>query len=52
MEYRKVKDLVKLEGNPRTISDEQFAKLCQSIEKLPQYFEAHPIILSPGERME
>jgi len=46
MEYRKVKELKKLEGNPRVIKDEQFKTLCKSIEANPDYFEARPCILS------
>ena len=46
MKYRKLKDLIKLEGNPRTIRDKQFENLCQSIKDNPGYFEARPLILS------
>lgn len=44
--YRKVSKLKSLKGNPRTIQDESFKKLCTSIKDNRQYFEARPIILS------
>lgn len=44
--YRKVSKIKTLKGNPRTIQDESFKKLCTSIKDNPQYFEARPIILS------
>jgi len=44
--YRKLSDIKCLEGNPRTINEDSFKKLCTSIENNPQYFEARPIILS------
>ena len=46
MQYRKVADIAKLEGNPRKIDKEDMERLKQSIEGLPDYFEAHPIVLS------
>jgi hypothetical protein len=46
MQYRKLTELKKLEGNPRIIRDKQFKTLCQSIKDNPKYFEARPIILS------
>jgi hypothetical protein len=46
MQYRKLKDLKKLEGNPRTIRDKQFQTLVTSIRDNPKYFEARPLILS------
>ena len=46
VEYRKIKDLCELEGNPRTINKEQFERLKKSIKDNPDYFEARPIILS------
>lgn len=46
MEYRKLKDLKLLDRNPRTIKDDDFKKLVQSIEANPDYFEARPLILS------
>lgn len=44
--YRKTETLKKLENNPRSITQEQLAKLQESIQKNPDYFEARPIILS------
>jgi len=46
IEYRNTIDLDLLHNNPRTISDESFARLCASIRKNRQYFEARPLILS------
>ena len=46
MEYRKLDDLEKLEGNPRIIKDKEFKTLCDSIRDNPKYFEARPLILS------
>lgn len=46
MEYRKLSELKKLEGNPRIIRDKQFKTLCDSIRDNPKYFEARPVILS------
>ena len=46
MQYRKLNDLKKLEGNPRIIRDKQYKTLCDSIRDNPKYFEARPIILS------
>ena len=46
MQYRKLTELKKLEGNPRIIRDKQFKTLCQSIFDNPKYFEARPCILS------
>ena len=46
MQYRKLAELKKLEGNPRIIRDKQFKTLCQSIKDNPDYFEARPCILS------
>ena len=46
MEYRKLSELEKLEGNPRIIKDKQFKTLCDSIRDNPEYFEARPLILS------
>jgi len=39
-------ELTSLDNNPRTISDDQFAALCESIENNPDYFNARPLILS------
>ena len=46
MQYRKLTELKKLEGNPRLIRDKQFKTLCDSIRDNPKYFEARPLILS------
>jgi|GEM_PF-1260004 len=46
MQYRKLAEIKKLEGNPRIIRDKQFKTLCQSIKDNPDYFEARPCILS------
>jgi ParB-like chromosome segregation protein Spo0J len=46
MQYRKLSELQKLPGNPRTIRDKQFKTLCDSIRDNPKYFEARPVILS------
>jgi 16S rRNA G966 N2-methylase RsmD len=44
--YRKLKDLTKLKGNPRTIRDNQFVALCESVKNNADYFFARPLILS------
>ena len=46
MQYRKLTEIKKLEGNPRIIRDKQFKTLCDSIRDNPKYFEARPVILS------
>lgn len=46
VEYRALKDLKELPGNPRTIKKDQFEKLKESIKANQDYFEARPIILS------
>lgn len=46
MQYRKLTELKKLEGNPRIIRDKQFKTLCDSIRDNSKYFEARPLILS------
>lgn len=46
MQYRPLDSLKKHPKNPRTIKDESFRKLVQSIDQNPDYFEARPIILS------
>ena len=46
VEYRAIKDLHELEGNPRIIKKDQFERLKQSIKDNPDYFEARPLILS------
>lgn len=44
--YRSVDEINELEGNPRTISKDQFEKLKTSISNNGDYFEARPCILS------
>lgn len=46
VEYRSLKELHELPGNPRIIKKDQFEKLKQSIKDNADYFEARPIILS------
>ena len=46
IEYRSISELEKLPGNPRYIKEDDMAKLVESIQRLPMYFEAHPIVLS------
>lgn len=46
VEYRPIKDLKELPGNPRIIKKDQFEKLKKSIQDNQDYFEARPIILS------
>lgn len=46
MQYRSVKELKELPGNPRTISKKQFDILKESLQQNQDYFEARPIILS------
>ena len=46
VEYRPIKELKELPGNPRTIKKDQFEKLKKSIQDNADYFEARPIILS------
>lgn len=46
MEYRNIDEVAKLERNPRKISKKELQGLIKSIEQLPDYFEAHPIVLS------
>lgn len=46
VEYRPLKDLKELPGNPRTIKKDQFERLKKSIQDNPDYFEARPLILS------
>ena len=45
-EYIDPKNLFLLDSNPRTIKDENFKKLKESIKKLPNYFEARPILVN------
>jgi len=44
--YRKTSELEKLGGNPRYIYEDDMARLKQSIQDNPDYFECRPIILS------
>ena len=46
MQYRKLTELKKLEGNPRVIRGKQFKTLVESIKANPEHFEARPLILS------
>jgi hypothetical protein len=46
MQYRDIRELKKLDSNPRVIRDKQFKILCQSIKDNPMFFEARPLILS------
>lgn len=46
MQFRKLSELKKLEGNPRIIRDKQFKTLVDSIRDNQKYFEARPLILS------
>jgi len=46
LQYRSIKDLKKLPGNPRTIKEKDMDTLVKSIKDNPDYFEARPLILS------
>jgi len=46
MEHRKISELTKLSDNPRIIKDKEFKDLCESIKRLPGFFDARPIIIS------
>lgn len=46
MQYRKIKDLTELSGNPRKIDKKSFEILVKSISENKDYFEARPLILS------
>lgn len=46
IEYRKLTELKKLPGNPRTIKKKDMDTLKQSVKDNPDYFEARPLILS------
>ena len=39
MEYRKLSEIKKLEGNPRVIRDKEFKTLCNSIRDNSEYFD-------------
>ncbi|MFZ4705586.1 MAG: ParB N-terminal domain-containing protein [Bacteroidales bacterium] len=43
---RKVSELKKMPNNPRTIKDEAFKALVNSIQDNPEFFQAKPLILS------
>ncbi len=43
---RPVDDLEPMEHNPRSITEPAFKRLCDSLRRNPDYFEARPIILS------
>lgn len=44
--YRKLEDIKLLEQNPRYIKEEDFNRLCASVQNNPDYFEGRPILLS------
>jgi len=44
--YRDIKEIKKLDHNPRRIKEDDFSILCKSIKENPEYFEARPVILS------
>ena len=46
VEYRPLESLKPLENNPRYIKEEDFERLCASVQNNPELFEAQPIILS------
>lgn len=46
MQKMKVGDVLKLKGNPRKISQEEMECLKESLISIPEYMEAHPIVLS------
>lgn len=46
VEYRSLESLKPLENNPRYIKEEDFERLCASVQNNPELFEAQPIILS------
>lgn len=46
LQYRSLKELKKLPGNPRTIKEKDMDTLVKSIKDNPDYFEARPLILS------
>jgi len=45
-EYLPIEKLKLNDNNPRMISDDAFARLCDSIKENPAYFEARPILCS------
>lgn len=44
--YRPLSELKPLEDNPRYIKEQDFEKLCASVQNNPELFESMPIILS------
>lgn len=44
-----IKKLTLLENNPRTITADQMAKLCNSLEKDPEFFASRPCLVSEDE---
>lgn len=46
MQKYKIADMLKLVGNPRKISQEEMECLKESLQSIPEYFEAHPIVMS------
>lgn len=46
IEYRSISELEKLGGNPRYIKEDDMARLKQSINDNPDYFECRPVVLS------
>ena len=46
VEYRPLEALTPLENNPRWIKNDDFERLCASVQNNPELFEAQPIILS------
>lgn len=46
MQKYKIADMLKLEGNPRKISQEEMECLKESLLSIPEYLEAHPIVMS------
>lgn len=43
---RKIEELSKLEGNPRKITADEMECLKESLTSIPEYMEAHPVVLS------
>ncbi len=44
--YHKIKSIIPLPNNPRTITAKDFKKLVKSVKENDDYLEAHPIVLS------
>lgn len=49
IEWKDIKELTLLDRNPRTITKDQFKKLCDSIEQDPLFFEARPCLVNMVE---